>query len=102
MIHAFLQIVTRIRNFSITNVNDPFVCIILLDLGRFFNFLILYTVDSTLLTGYQAVARHLTTPKIRQTQNKRHTVIHALSGIRTHDPSVRASKDLCALIPDTK
>jgi hypothetical protein len=56
MTHAFFQIVTRVRNFSITNTNDPFMCInfslygstvILLDLGRFFSFLILYTVGRT-------------------------------------------------------
>jgi hypothetical protein len=49
-----------------------------LDLGRFLGFLNLYTV----------------------TQNKRtNTYIHALNGIRTHDPSVRASEDSSCLRP---
>jgi hypothetical protein len=34
-----------------------------------------------------------------RTQNNEHTVIHALSAIRTHDPSVRASEDSSCLTP---
>jgi hypothetical protein len=62
----------------------------MLDLGRSFSFLIQYTVGKTPWTGDHSVARPL------PTHRKTHTDIHALSGIRTHDPSVRASKDsLC-------
>jgi hypothetical protein len=43
----------------------------LLGLGRFFSFLILYTVGRTLWTGDQAVARPLPTQRTTQTQNKR-------------------------------
>jgi hypothetical protein len=59
-------------------------------LGLFFSFLILYTVGRTPWTGDQPFARPLPTHRTTHTQNKRiHTPnIHALSGIRTHDPSV--------------
>jgi hypothetical protein len=43
----------------------------LVDLGRFFSFLILYTVGSTLLAGDQPVTRPLPTHRAIQTQNKR-------------------------------
>jgi hypothetical protein len=68
----------------------------LLDLGRFFSFLILYTVCMTPWTGDQPVARPLPTHRTTQTQNK-YTDIHVLSGIRTRDPSVRASEDSSCL-----
>jgi hypothetical protein len=42
-----------------------------LDLGRFFSFLILYTVGRTPWTGDQPVARPLPTHKTTQTQKKR-------------------------------
>jgi hypothetical protein len=80
----------------------------LLDLGRFFIFLILYTLGRTPWTGDQPVARPLSTHRTTQTQNKRthtytqthtHTHRHALSGIRTHGPSVRASEDSSCLRP---
>jgi hypothetical protein len=62
----------------------------LLDLGRFFNFVILYAVGRTPWMGDQPVERPLPTHRTTQIQNK-HT--HASSGIRTHDPSARAGKD---------
>jgi hypothetical protein len=43
----------------------------LLDLGRFFVYLIFYTIDRTLLTGDQPVLRPLPTQRTIQTQNKR-------------------------------
>jgi hypothetical protein len=64
----------------------------LLDLGSLFSFLILYTVGRTPWTGDQPVEMPLPTHRRTQTQNKRKH-IHALSGIRTHNPSVRASED---------
>jgi hypothetical protein len=63
-----------------------------LDLGRFFRFLILYTVGRTPWTGDQPVAGPLRTHRIN-------THIHALSGIRTHDPSVRVGEDGSCLRP---
>jgi hypothetical protein len=69
----------------------------LLDLGRFFNFLILYTVGRTPWSRDQSVTCPLLTHRTTQTQKKTHTDIHALSGIRTQDPSVRASKDSSCL-----
>jgi hypothetical protein len=58
-----------------------------------FNFLILYRVGRTPWTGDQPVARPLPTHRTTQTQKKaQNTDIHVLSGIRTHDPSVRASE----------
>jgi hypothetical protein len=50
-----------------------------LDLGRFFNFLILYIVGRTPWTGDQPVARPLPTHRTTQTQNK---------GIQTSMPVV--------------
>jgi hypothetical protein len=46
------------------------------------------TVGRTPWTGNQPVIRPL-----------HNTDIHALSGIRTHDPSVRAGEDILCLIP---
>jgi hypothetical protein len=60
-----------------------------LGLDRIFRFLILYTVRRPPWTGDQPVAKPLPTHRI----NAHNTNIHALSGIRTHDPSVRASED---------
>jgi hypothetical protein len=62
----------------------------LLDLGRFFSFLILYTVGRIPWTGIRpSQGRYLHT-------DYTHTDIHSSSGIRTQDPSVRAGEDgLC-------
>jgi hypothetical protein len=54
--------------------------------------LMIYTVRMTPWTGDQLVARPVPTHRTTQTQNKG-THIHAWSGIRTHDPSVRANED---------
>jgi hypothetical protein len=67
---------------------------LLLDLGLFFSLLILYTAGRTPRTEDQPVARPLPTHRINA-----HTDIHALSGILTHDPSVRASEDSSCLRP---
>jgi hypothetical protein len=60
-----------------------------------------FTDSSTPWTSDQPVARPLPKYWTTQTQNKRiHTLnIHALSEIRTHDPSVRASEDRSCLRP---
>jgi hypothetical protein len=42
----------------------------LVDLGRYFSFLMLYTVGRTPWTGDQSVARPISTHKTTQTQNK--------------------------------
>jgi hypothetical protein len=56
-----------------------------------FQFLNLYTFGGTPWTGDQPVLRPLTTHRINA-----QTGVHASSGIRTHDPSIRAHKDgLC-------
>jgi hypothetical protein len=49
--------------------------------------------------GDQPVTRPLPTHRTTQTQNKRihNADIHALSGIRAHDPSVRANEDSSCL-----
>jgi hypothetical protein len=57
-----------------------------------------YTDGRPPSTSDQPVARPLPTHRTTQTQNKR-TDIHALSGIRTHDPSVPASEDSSCLRP---
>jgi hypothetical protein len=56
---------------------------------------LLYTVGTTPWTSDQPVTRPLPTHSTTQPQNKRTQTsmpIHALSGIRTHNPSVRASE----------
>jgi hypothetical protein len=58
-----------------------------------FSFLILHTVGRTPWTGDQNVARPLPTHTTTQTD------MHASSGIRTHDPLVRASEDSSCLRP---
>jgi hypothetical protein len=63
--------------------------------GLLFSSLIIFPDGRTPWTNDQPVARPLPKHRITQTQNKRiHTPnIHALSGIRTHDPSVLAGED---------
>jgi hypothetical protein len=60
-----------------------------------------YTDGRTPWTSDQPVARPLHKHKTTQTPYKRiHTPnINALSGIRTHDPSARASEDILCLKP---
>jgi hypothetical protein len=69
-----------------------------LDIDGFFRFLILYIVGRTPCTGDQPVAMPLPTHRTTQIQNKR-TRIHALSGIRTHDPSLSAGENGSYLRP---
>jgi hypothetical protein len=66
-----------------------------------FSFKIIFTDGRTPWTSDQLVARPLPKHTTAQTQNKHiHTPnIHALSGIRTQDPSVRASEDSSCLRP---
>jgi hypothetical protein len=47
-------------------------------------------------TGYQPVAEQLPTQD-NTNREKKQTYIHASSEIRTHDPSVQASKDILCL-----
>jgi hypothetical protein len=68
-------------------------------LGHFFSFLILYTVGRTFRKSDQPVALPLPTHRTTQTQNKRTQYSHALSGIQTHDPRIRASEDSSCLRP---
>jgi hypothetical protein len=63
--------------------------------------LYLYMIGRNRWTSYRPISRPLPKYRTTQTQNKRtHTPnIHALSGIRTHDHSVRASENSSYLIP---
>jgi hypothetical protein len=68
--------------------------------GLSFNSVIIFFKGgSTLQTNDQLLARPLPKHRTTQTQNKRiHTPnIHALSSIRTHDPSDRTSEDIFCL-----
>jgi hypothetical protein len=67
---------------------------LLLDLGRFFSFLIFYTVGRTPWTEDQPIARPLHTHRINAHKN-----IHALREIRTQDSSVPANEDSSCLRP---
>jgi hypothetical protein len=61
----------------------------------------LFTISRTPWTGDQLVARPLPKHRTTQTQNKHiyTPIIHALSGIRTHDHGVRASEESSCLGP---
>jgi hypothetical protein len=67
--------------------------------GLFFRFVFFWTVGRTASTSDQLVARPPPKHRTTQTQNKRIYTpnIHALSGIRTHDPSVDRAKTFHAL-----
>jgi hypothetical protein len=66
----------------------------LLDLGRFFIFLILDTVGRTPWTGDQPFAMPLPTHRINT-----HTDFDTLCGIRTHSPSFQATENSSCLRP---
>jgi hypothetical protein len=68
----------------------------LLDFGRFFSFLILYTAGRTPWTGDLRVAKPLPTHRTTQTQN-RHTEIHASNGIEPTIPVFERVKKVEAL-----
>jgi hypothetical protein len=71
-----------------------------LGLGRYCSFLILYTVGETPWTGISpSQGLYLHPEQHKHRTNAHNTVIHALSGIRTHDASVRASEDRSCLRP---
>jgi hypothetical protein len=61
--------VTRSQRWNYQSIYGSTV--ILFGLGRFFGFLILYTVGRTPWTGDEPVARPLPTHRTTQTQNKR-------------------------------
>jgi hypothetical protein len=66
-----------------------------------FHSLDLFTIGRTPWTSDQLVARPVPKHRTAQTQNKHiyTPIIHAMSGIRTHDHSVRASEDSPCLRP---
>jgi hypothetical protein len=66
----------------------------LLSLGRFFSFLILYTLGRTPSTGAQPVAGPLYLHNDYKHRINAHTDIHASSRIRTHGPC--SSRQLCS------
>jgi hypothetical protein len=69
--------------------------------GLLFSSVIIFTDSTTPWTSDQPVAMPLSKHRTTQTQNKRIQTsnIHALIGIRIHDPSVRASEDSLCLRP---
>jgi hypothetical protein len=70
----------------------------LLDLGRFFSFLILYKVGRTPWTGIRpSQGLYLHTEQHKHRMNAHNSDIHALGDIQTQDPSVRASEDSSCL-----
>jgi hypothetical protein len=64
----------------------------LLGLGRFFSFLILYTVGRTAWTGDQPVAGPLPTHRTAQTQNKRTQTSIPLVGFKPTIPAFERAK----------
>jgi hypothetical protein len=69
----------------------------LLDLGRFFSFLILYTVGWTPCAGDQHVARPLPTHSSTQTQNKRTQTSMPLVGFEPTIPALERVKTVHAV-----
>jgi hypothetical protein len=63
-----------------------------LDPGRFFSFLILYTVGRTPWTGDQPIARPLPTHRTTQTQNKRTQYRHPCLEWDSNTGSQRSSE----------
>jgi hypothetical protein len=71
--------------------------IVLVDLGRFFSFLIYTQSVEVLVRGISpSQGRYPHTEQNKHRINA-HTDIHVLSGIRTHDPSARTSEDSSCL-----
>jgi hypothetical protein len=68
----------------------------LLGLGRFFIFLILYTVGWTPWTGDQPVARPLPARATTQTQNKRTQTSMPSVGFEPKIPAFEREKTVCA------
>jgi hypothetical protein len=66
-------------------------------MGRFFSFLILYTVGSTTWTGDQVVAMPLPTHRRTQTQNKRTQTSMSLVGLEPTIPVIERAKTIHAL-----
>jgi hypothetical protein len=69
----------------------------LLDLGRFFSFLLLYTVGRTPWTRDQPVARPLPTHRTTQTQNKRTQTSMPCVGFEPTIPAFKRAKTVHAL-----
>jgi hypothetical protein len=70
----------------------------LLGRGLFFSFVIFFTQSVELLGRVISPSQdHYLTHRITQTQNRHTQIFIPLSGIRTHDPSVRASEDSSCL-----
>jgi hypothetical protein len=66
---------------------------------QIFSFIISFTDGRTPWTSDQLVARSLLKHRTIQTQNKYIPNIHALCGIRTHDPGFRASENSSCFRP---
>jgi hypothetical protein len=69
----------------------------LLDLGRFFSFLVIYTLGRTPWTGDQPVARPLPTHRTTQTQNKRTQTSMPRVGFEPTIPVFERTKTVHAL-----
>jgi hypothetical protein len=67
--------------------------------GPFFSFVISFTQTVGLLGRVISPSQGRYLHRTTQTQNNAHMNIHALNGIRTHDPGVRASEDSSCLRP---
>jgi hypothetical protein len=70
--------------------------VLLLNLGRFFSFLILYTVGRTPWKGDQPIARPLPTHRTTETQNKRTRTSMPQAGL---EPTIPASEDSSCIRP---
>jgi hypothetical protein len=81
-------------------MRDPSVygsAVLLLDLDRFFSFLVLYAVGRTPWTGDEPVARPPPTHRITQTQNKRTQTSMPRVGFECTIPAFERAKTVYAL-----
>jgi hypothetical protein len=76
-----------------------YVCSSLLGLGRFFSFLILYKVGPLGRGISSSQGCYIHSEQHEYRINAHNANIHALSGIRTQDPSVWVSEDSSSLRP---
>jgi hypothetical protein len=84
------------ENFPVTHISTSIFgpAVLLLDLGRFYRFLILYTVVGLVGRGISpSQGLYLHTEKHKHRINR----LHALGWIRSHDSSVRGSEDSSCL-----
>jgi hypothetical protein len=96
-IFPFIDPTLRLPTYLPTYLSIYGSTVLLLNLGRFFSFLILYTVGWTPWTGDQRVARPQLTHRTTQTQNKRTQISMPRVGFETTITGFQGAKTVHAL-----